>query len=171
MQAVYGTEASLQITGGDGTGQPRSQTITVKIPAGVKDGQRIRVRGKGQPGPGGPGDLYIICRVASHPYYRREGNDLYVDVPISLSEAALGAKIDVPTIDGMLTLTIPPGTPSGRRLRLRDKGVKGADGKSRGDQYVVIKIVPPEELSDEQRKAMEAFAEHDISPRAEAPWT
>lgn len=170
MQAIYGTEAALQITGGDGAGGQRNQTITVKIPPGVKDAQRIRVRGKGQPGPGGPGDLYIVCRIAKHPYYRREGNDLYVDVPISISEAALGAKIDVPTIDGMTTVTVPPGTPSGRRLRLREKGVKAADGKSRGDQYVAIKIVPPEKLSDEQRQALKAFADKDVDPRAEAPW-
>jgi curved DNA-binding protein len=167
MQALYGTQASLQITGGDG-----SQTITVKIPPGVKDGQRIRVRGKGGEGPGGAGDLYIVCQIRPHPYYRREGNDLYVDVPISVTEATLGGKIDVPTIDGMTTVTIPPGTPSGRKLRLREKGVQPADkSKSRGDQYVVVKIVPPTELSDKASELMQQFADvTDNDPRAEAPW-
>jgi DnaJ-class molecular chaperone len=171
MQAIYGTEAALQITDGD-TRAESSETITVKIPPGVKDGQRIRVRGKGGQGPGGAGDLYIVCRVRRHPFYRREESDLYVDVPISVVEATLGAKIDVPTIDGMTTVTIPAGTPSGRRLRLRDKGVRPAEkGKPRGDQYVVIKIVPPETLSEKGRELLRQFADVEAwNPRADAPW-
>ncbi|NBB95707.1 MAG: DnaJ domain-containing protein [Planctomycetes bacterium] len=167
MQALYGTQASLQITGGDG-----SQTITVKIPPGVKDDQRIRVRGKGGQGPGGAGDLYIVCKIRPHPYYRREGNDLYVDVPISVAEATLGGKIDVPTIDGMTTVTIPAGTPSGRKLRLREKGVRAADkAEPRGDQYVVVKIVPPTELSEKGKELMQQFAATtEDDPRAGAPW-
>src|SRR5690606_34823276 len=105
-----------------------AEQLTVKIPPGVSDGQRIRVRGKGYPGGPGvpPGDLYIICRVAPHPYFRRIGNDIYLDLPLSITEAALGTKVQIPTIEGRTVLTVPPGTPSGARLRLKGKGVKPA---------------------------------------------
>jgi len=125
----------------------RSEPLEVRVKAGTRDGQRIRIAGKGNAGPNGgpPGDLYIIIRIGEHPVFRRDGDDIYVVVPVAAWEAALGAKIEVPTIDGRSQLRIPPGTQSGQKLRLRDKGVPSAtkDG-ARGDQIVEVKIAVPE---------------------------
>ncbi len=163
LQAIRGTELTLKVD---------SQNISVKIPAGVKDGQKIRLRGKGHPGPGGSGDLLIECKIRKHLYFCRDGNDISVEVPISITEAALGAKVDVPTIDGTTTVKIPAGVASGRRLRLKEKGVLPAGkDKTRGDQYVTIKIAPPEKLSKEARELLEKFdKKNHYDPRAEAPW-
>ena len=167
MQAVWGATTSLRIQQAGGSGE----TISVKIPPGVRDGSKIRVAGKGGEGPGGRGDLYIIVHVSEHPYFRRVGNDIYVEVPVSIAEAALGAKVDVPTIDGMTTVTIPPGTSSARRLRLREKGVKGPGGQARGDQYVEIKIVPPPKLSAGGQELLRKLQAADpFDPREHAPW-
>lgn len=125
----------------------RTEPLEVRVKPGTRDGQRIRIAGKGNAGPkGGPaGDLYIIIRIGEHPVFRRDGDDIYVNVPVTAWEAALGAKIEVPTIDGRSQLRVPPGTQSGQKLRLRDKGVPSAtkDDK-RGDEIVEIKIVVPE---------------------------
>ncbi len=121
--------------------------LEVRIKPGTRDGQRIRLAGKGNAGMHGgpPGDLYIIIRTGEHPIFRREGDDIYVTVPISAIEAALGAKIEVPTIDGRSQLKVPPGTQSGQKLRLREKGVPSARREDmRGDQIVEVKIVVPE---------------------------
>jgi len=167
MQAVRGTTTSLRMQSSDG----HSETINVRIPPGVKEGSRVRVRGKGNPGPGGAGDLYIITHIGEHPYFRRDGNDISVDVPISITEAALGAKVDVPTLEGeTMTVTIPPGTASGQKLRLRGKGITPPSGTA-GDQYVVVKIVPPKPLSAHGRKLLEEFAKAEpYDPRKDAPW-
>jgi len=166
LQAARGTTASVRIQRAKGT-----ETIDVKIPPGVREGSKVRVRGKGQEGPGGPGDLYIITHVHPHPYFRTEGDDVYVDVPISITEAALGAKVDVPTIDGMTTVTIPPGSSSMRRLRLRGQGIPAANGRSRGDQYVVVRIVVPPSLSEKGSRLLKELAEAErFDPRADAPW-
>jgi len=126
---------------------PRTEPLEVRVKAGTRDGQRIRIAGKGNAGPnGGPaGDLYIILRIGEHPVFRRDGDDIQVTVPVAAWEAALGAKIEVPTIDGRSQLRIPPGTESGQKLRLREKGVPSAtrDGV-RGDQIVEVKITVPE---------------------------
>lgn len=164
-QAVHGTRLELALSTGG--------TLSVKIPPGVSDGQRIRLRGKGQPGgPGAqPGDLYVVCKVQAHPYYRRIGNDIYLDMPLTVSEATLGAKIEVPTLEGKTVMTVPPGTPSGAKLRLRGKGVKPTGNKPNGDQYIVVQIVPPKSLSDEQRKLMEQWRDTEKdSPRNQKPW-
>ena len=145
LQAVRGVTAPIHIRAGSAT--DKDETINVKIPPGVGDGQKIRVRGRGQTGPGGRGDLYILVHVTKHPYFTRDGRDIYIELPISIAEAALGAKVTVPTIDGMTTVTIPPGTGSARRLRLKGKGV-GSAGDDRGDQYVVIRIVAPPDEED-----------------------
>ena len=170
MEAVFGTTTSVRIRRGEGH-RTTSETIDVKIPPGVRDGARIRVRGKGGEGPGGSGDLYIVTKVRPHAYFRREGDDVYVDLPVSITEAALGAKIDVPTIDGLTTVTVPAGTGGARRLRLKGKGIRGKDGSPRGDQYVVVRVVPPHELSDEGRELLERFQEAEpYDPRDNAPW-
>ena len=175
IQAIYGTSTTLRLQSTDHDGQTETQTISVKIPPAVRDGQKIRLRDKGQPGPGGAGDLLIVCHVRPHAYFRRDDNDITVDVPIGIVEATLGGKVDVPTIDGTTTMKIPPGTPSGRKLRLRGKGIAPADKKkSPGDQYVVIKITPPAKLSREAKDLLKKFAkiqaDHGYDPRAKAPW-
>ena len=138
-----------------------SRTIQARIPAGVKDGQRIRLRGKGAPGErGGPhGDLYVNVHVAPHPVFGRKGDDLTIDVPVSFAEAALGAEIKVPTLGGApVTVKLPPGTPNGRVFRVRGKGAPRKDG-SRGNLLVKVDVQVPAHLSDEARKAVQAFAE------------
>lgn len=169
-QAINGTTISLRLSGGK-NGRP--ETLDVKVPPGVTDGQRIRVRGRGQAGSSGAesGDLYLTCSVQPHPYFTRQGNDLYVDVPITVMEAALGAKIDVPTLDGFATVTIPPGTNSGAKLRLRGRGVPAHGSASEGDQYVVIQIVAPKPLTDEARTLFQDLAKLDKSnPRSRLGW-
>jgi molecular chaperone DnaJ len=125
----------------------RTEPLEVRVKPGTRDGQRIRIAGKGNAGPNGgtPGDLYIIIRIGEHPVFRREADDIYVTVPVAAWEAALGARIEVPTIDGRSQLRVPPGTQSGQKLRLREKGVPSATRDShRGDEIVEIKIVVPE---------------------------
>ncbi len=143
-----------RITLGDGS------RVDVKIPPGVDDGTRIRVAGKGQPGAnGGPrGDLFVRVRMAAHPYFRRQGRDIYLDLPLSITEAALGTSVRIPTLDGDTQLKVPAGVASGAKLRLRGKGLPAAKGGARGDQLVVIKIVPPKRLPEAARKHLEEFA-------------
>src|SRR5438552_18313903 len=130
--------------GGEGRVR-RTETIDVRIPAGVASGGRVRVPGKGNAGTmGAPaGDLYLIVEVRPHPFFERRGNDLYTRVPVTVSEATLGARVEVPTIDGRSIVRIPPATNSGSTLRLREKGVPSARNGARGDQYVEIQVVVP----------------------------
>jgi molecular chaperone DnaJ len=145
--------------GGSGHTSTRSQ-IKVKIPAGVKDGTRIRLKGKGQAGlRGGPaGDLQVVTRVAPSRLYTRKGDDLTVTVPVTFAEAALGAQVEVPTLDGRVKLTVPPGSADGRSLRIAGKGAPRLKGGGRGDLIAKLRVEVPRELSDEQRKALEEFA-------------
>jgi len=166
LQAARGATINLRLSGEGGP-----ETLTVKIPPGVREGSKVRVKGKGQAGPAGPGDLYIITHVRPHPYFRREGRDIYVDLPISIAEASLGAKVDVPTLDGMMTVTIPPGTASSQRLRLRGKGVGAPGSDRRGDQYVVVRIVPPKTLSERGKELLGEFQSvENYDPRRDVPW-
>jgi molecular chaperone DnaJ len=130
---------------GEGTVE-RTEPLEVRIKPGTRDGQRIRLAGKGNAGgrSGQAGDLYVIIRTGDHPVFHREGDDIHLTVPVSASEAALGSKIEVPTIDGRTLLKIPPGTQSGQKLRLREKGVPSAtqDGR-RGDEIVEVKVSVP----------------------------
>jgi len=172
-QAVHGVSTSLTVERPAGDGSARPERLEVRIPPGVRDGQRLRLRGRGSPGMGGgpAGDLYLAIQVGPHPYFRREGQDIYIDVPINVSEAALGATIDVPTIHGRTAVRIPPGAASGTKLRLRGQGAGDAQGVGRGDQYCVIKIVPPRKLSDEQRRAFEQLKGLESeNPRADVQW-
>ncbi|MFO0838441.1 MAG: DnaJ C-terminal domain-containing protein [Phycisphaerae bacterium] len=141
--AIRGTRREVLLDSGVG----RSERIEFRVPAGIRDGQRVRVRGKGNPGPRGRGDLLIRVRVRPHPHFRREGLDLAIDVPIGLTEAALGTKVDVITLDETARVTIPPGTSSGSRLRLRGKGVRDPRSGEVGDLYAIVKIVVPRDLS------------------------
>ncbi len=155
-----------------GSGRAQSsRTMQVRIPAGVNDGQRIRLRGKGASGErGGPdGDLYVTVHVASHPVFGRRGDDLTVTVPVAFDEAALGATIKVPTLGGApVTLKIPPGTPNGRTFRARGKGAPRKDG-SRADLLVTVEVQVPPTLDDSQANAVQALrdARGDHDPRAE----
>ena len=149
----------------------RSGPLEVRIKAGTRDGQRIRLAGKGNAGTrgAGPGDLYIIVRTGEHPVFRREGDDIHISVPITPTEAALGAKIDVPTIDGRTQMRIPPGTQSGQKLRLREKGVPSAtrDGV-RGDEIVEAKIVVPAVQDERSKELLRELAKlNPQDPRAE----
>lgn len=149
---------------------PSSRTINVKVPAGVKDGQRIKIKGKGAKGDAGApaGDLYLVVHVEPHPLFGRKGDDLTITVPVAFDEAALGAQISVPTLDGPpVRLKIPAGTPSGRTFRARGKGSVRKDG-TRGDLLVTVEVQVPEQLTDEQRAAVEALraARGSEDPRA-----
>src|SRR6266446_4863192 len=141
--------------GGEGRVR-RTETIDVRIPAGVASGGRVRVPGKGNAGTmGAPaGDLYLIVEVRPHPFFERRGNDLYTRVPVTVSEATLGAKVEVPTIDGRSIVRIPPGTNSGSTLRLREKGVPSARNGARGDQYVEIQVIVPKPTDERVRNIM-----------------
>jgi molecular chaperone DnaJ len=132
--------------------------VTVRIPAGVSDGERIRVAGRGNAGlrGGEAGDLYITVQVAPHPRYRREGDDLFISVPIAIHEAALGARIDVPTPDGGAKVRVPPGTQSGQRFHLRGRGVATRDGR-RGDLVVEVKLVLPRLLDERSKELLREF--------------
>jgi molecular chaperone DnaJ len=141
--------------GGEGRVR-RTETIEVRIPAGVANGGRVRVPGKGNAGTmGAPaGDLYLRVVVRPHPFFERRGNDLYTKVPVTVSEATLGAKIEVPTMDGRSLVKIPPGTNSGSTLRLREKGVPSARNGARGDQYVEVQVIVPKRTDERVRNLM-----------------
>jgi len=143
------------------------RTLNVTIPAGTADNERIRLKGKGEPGSDGApsGDLYLRVRLVPHPVFDVEGHDLLVTVPVAPWEAALGAKLQVPTLSGRISLTLPAGSQTGRRLRVKGKGLAGK--KTQGDLYAIIKIVMPERISDRDRELWRALAEQsDFDPRA-----
>jgi DnaJ-class molecular chaperone len=156
--------------GGAGTTE-RDERIKVKIPAGARNGSTIRVARKGAEGvgPGRSGDLVIRLRTIPHPYFRREGSDIHIDVPVTYSEAVKGAKISVPTIDGQVTVSVPAGSSSGRKLRLRGRGVPVPGTSSRGDQYVVLQVMVPKEQSREFLSLVEQLAEFE-DPNLRGGW-
>ncbi|MBI2485697.1 MAG: DnaJ domain-containing protein [Deltaproteobacteria bacterium] len=157
--AIKGGVRDIKITREMGGGKISTETISVKIPVGVDDGSRIRIPGKGEAGGRGTsGDLYLRVKVKPHPIFKRNQDDIYLEVPITFYEAALGAQINVPTIDGTATVTIPPGIQNGTKLRLKGKGVPNIKNKERGDEYVVIKIVMPDHVSENAKKRFEELA-------------
>ncbi|GLF95902.1 molecular chaperone DnaJ [Streptomyces yaizuensis] len=155
-----------------GSGRARSsRTMQVRIPAGVSDGQRIRLRGKGAPGErgGSAGDLYVVVHVGDHPVFGRKGDNLTVTVPVSFTEAVLGGEVKVPTLGGPpVTLKLPPGTPNGRTMRARGKGAVRKDG-TRGDLLVTVEVAVPQDLSEKAKEALETYREAtaEEDPRAE----
>jgi len=154
LQAIRGTDVKTTISRSTGT-----ESLTVKIPPGVRTGSRVRVAGKGESGFNGgpPGDLFIETSVRSHPYFRRDDFDIYIDVPITLKEALLGAEIEVPTVDGHTKIKIPAGTQGGQKLRIRGKGVASARGE-RGNQYVTVNIAVPKNIDERSRELIEEFS-------------
>ena len=152
-ESVFGTNLDLRLTS-DG-GAPTN--ITVRVPAGVKNGGKIRIRGKGAQGEAGPGDLFIHLNVKPHPIFTHKGENLLIGLPVTFSEAALGADIKVPTLSGEeVTVRLAPGTSNGRVLRIKGHGVKGANGV--GDLLVSVEVEVPQRLSSKAQKALEEFA-------------
>jgi DnaJ-class molecular chaperone len=166
--AVMGGEVNLRIR----RNGSKAETLAVKIPAGIEDGKTIRLRGQGEPSSNGgpPGDLLVTVRVATHPSFRRDGLDLIVEVRVTLAEAALGAKVDVPTPHGEIALKVPPGTTSGTRLRAKGQGIHKSDGWV-GDLYAEILIDIPRKIDDESAeliRKLDSRLRH--NPRADLAW-
>ena len=145
--------------------------MTVKIPAGIHSGEVLRLKGQGATVTGGsPGDLMVTVEISPHPWFRREGDNVLIEVPVTPAESVLGARIEVPTLDeGSVVLTVPPGTSSGAKLRLKAKGIHNQKTGLRGDQLVEVRIVVPDEVSDEQQALYERLADSEadngVSPR------
>ena len=145
--------------GGEGTVKKRRK-ITVTIPAGIDDGQVVNLRGQGAAGRnGGPsGDLLVGVTVKPHPFFQREGNSVFFEQPVSFAQAALGAELEIPTIDGKVKWNLPEGTQPGATFRLRGKGIPDVHGRGRGDQYVTVKVTVPTAMTAEQKEALRSFA-------------
>jgi DnaJ-class molecular chaperone len=157
---VFGASQKLTLPDGD--------RIEVKIPAGITDGQTIRLRGKGAPGygEGPPGDALVTVSVAKHPVFERQGDDIHITLPITIDEAILGGKVPAPTIDGGVNVNVPAGTSSGKTLRLRGKGVKKRGSSARGDQLIELTIATPDKIDDELKQFMETWRQkHRYDPR------
>ncbi|HMP80333.1 MAG TPA: J domain-containing protein [Pirellulaceae bacterium] len=151
--AVLGGEYRLQLNR-DG----RTESISVKIPVGIEDGKRIRLKGQGGKGARGErGDLFIRVRIADHPCFQREGSNLRVRVPITIFEAWLGAKVEIPTPHGQVTVTVPPGSSSGKVLRLKGMGIRSSTQSQPGDLFVTLEVVVPEPETNPQREQIEAL--------------
>jgi DnaJ-class molecular chaperone len=161
LEAVNGAKRRITL--------PSGKALDVNIPAGIADGKTIRLKGQGGAGGGGgpAGDVLIEVKVAAHPVFRREGRDIHVDLAISLHEAVLGAKVEVPTIDGSVALNIPKGSNTGAVLRLRGKGVPAGKNEAAGDQYVTLKIMLPKAADTELENLVRAWsAKHPYNPRS-----
>ena len=170
MEAAHGVTTTVHLSTDVPTAggiERKTREVKVRIPPGVDDGQRIRLRGKGGPGRGGgePGDLYVVVDVQPHEMFGRSGKDLTLTVPITFPEAALGANVKVPTLDdSSVTLKVPPGTKSGKTFRVKGRGIETA--KATGDLLVTVEVVVPQKLTKKEREAIEALAEvTDWSPR------
>ena len=150
---------------------PKTETVKVRIPAGVDTGSRVRIPGKGEGGRMGapPGDLFIITNVGRHKYFTRKGDNIYVTVPVTVPEAALGARIEVPTVEGKAQLRIPPGTQSGQKFRLRERGAPSLrNAQARGDQFVEVQITLPKVISEETKELLRRFSQlNEQNPRVE----
>jgi len=163
LEAALGAKKRLTL--------PDGRTLDVNIPPGTHDRQMLRLKGQGQPGIGGgpQGDAYIEIHVAQHAHFRRKDSDVHLDLPVTLQEAVLGGKIDVPTIDGPVSMTIPAGANSGTTLRLRGKGIPGGSAGPRGDQYVHLTVVLPDDADGKLKDAIKDWAAtHDYDVRRKA---
>jgi DnaJ-class molecular chaperone len=164
--AILGGEVPLRLVRPDGT----IENLVVKVPIGIDDGKKIRLRGKGEVGGGGAGDLLVTVRVESHPYFHRRGDNLYVKLPITLGEAAEGTKIDVPTPQGTVSLRVPPGATSGTKLRIKGHGV-APPGKEPGDLFADVQVVLPQKYADDELEFARRFdARHGLKPRSDLRW-
>lgn len=167
-EAIHGAVRDVVLSGGPG--QPEER-IRFRVPPGVSEGQRVRIRGKGQEGPGGRGDLMIRCHIRPHPYFQREGLDILLEAPLTFAEATLGASVEVPTLGGVTAVKIPPGTSSGTKLRLRDRGVRDERAGQTGDMYVIVRIVAPKDLSAHVKELVQKLdQELNHRPRENLGW-
>ena len=167
LVAARGGTESIRVSTPEGA----SEQIDVRIPAGIKDGATLRVRGKGSSGHhgGASGDILFKIRVQPHPWFRRDGLDLIMDVPITISEAALGVTLQLPLLTGSVSLRVPPGTGSGKKLRASGKGITDQGGTS-GDFLAVLSVVAPNQLSEEDAQHLEQLGSRLPDPRADLPW-
>jgi curved DNA-binding protein len=163
LEAARGTTKQISVARPDANGQPQLERVSVRIPPGVDEGGRIRLPGKGAEGSGGgpPGDLYARIRIRPHAWFRRDGRDVLLDLPVTIAEATLGAKIDIPTLEGTATVTVPPGSDSGRRLRLRGKGIATPSSSARGDLYATVQVRVPVGLDDDAAATLRSLARFD----------
>jgi DnaJ-class molecular chaperone len=168
LTAVQGGVTDLEIE----RENHQREKLAVKIPPGIESGARLRLKGRGEPGEKGAphGDLTVLVDVESHPFFTRDGQNLTVEVPVAVSEAILGAKVDVPTLNGLKSLTIPPGSSSGLKLRLRGQGLPASGGKPEGDLFLVLKVVVPKSLDDVSRRLMTEFAERNPQEPRKGLW-
>jgi molecular chaperone DnaJ len=163
-ESIYGTELNLRLSPNGST----PANITTRVPAGIKDGAKIKIKGRGAPGAAGPGDLYVLIHVTPHPIFSRKDENIHLTLPITFGEATLGADISVPTLDGdEVTVRIAPGTPSGRTLRVKGRGVK--KGLNAGDLMITLDVAIPQRVDGAAKKAIEDFAQatNDFDPRKE----
>ena len=171
MTAALGGSEQLRL--GSSADGGETQTITVRIPPGIESGAKLRVRGKGQPSHSGgsPGDVILTVQLGQHPYFRRESLDVLIDVPVTIVEAVSGVSVRVPLLQGSVQIKVPPGVSSGRRLRVRGKGITDNKGKA-GDFYAVIQIAAPARtaLSEKAQRALDQVASELQNPRDSAPW-
>ena len=139
----------------------QEKKLSVRIPAGIATGQRLRLSGEGEAGPGGgpSGDLYVVIHVQEHPFFQRDGNDLYCEIPLNFTTLALGGEIQIPTLDGKEPFTIPAGTQTGSTFRIRGQGMPDVSGRGRGDLLMTVKVSTPKKLNKEQKKLLEQLAE------------
>lgn len=162
VDAIHGTTLEVAIPREVVRNGRRARTqerVKVRIPAGIDDGERIRIPGKGNEGSGGhPGDAYVSIHVEPHPLFRRDGDDLVVEVPIGIVKPTLGGDVEVPTLDGRATIKLPPGTRSGQRFRLKGRGVPAHAGRPAGDLYAVVQIVTPRDLDARSKELLEELA-------------
>jgi DnaJ-class molecular chaperone len=167
LTAVRGGETSIDLER-DG----RRESLLVKIPPGIESGAKLRLRGQGEPGEKGApsGDLTIVVDVEPHRYFTRDGRNLTVEVPVTIPEAVLGARVEVPSLDGLKALTIPPGSSSGMKLRLRGQGLPASGGKPVGDLFVILKVVGPKNPDEESRDLIRRFGERNPMQPREGLW-
>jgi len=167
LTAVRGGETAIEVNR-----EHKRESLVVKIPPGIESGAKLRLRGQGEAGEKGvpAGDLTIQVTVEPHPDFTRDGRDLRVEVPVTVSEAVLGAKVEVPTPEGLKSLTVPPGSSTGQKLRLRGQGVPASGGKPEGDLFVVLKVVVPKTVDDESRRLIREFGERNPLRPREALW-
>ena len=162
--SIYGTELDLMLAPQGG----KANSVTTRIPGGINDGAKIKLKGRGGKGPAGPGDLFVTVNVVKHPVFSRNESNLLMTLPVTFTEAALGADIKVPTLDGdEVTVRIAPGTPNGRTLRIKSRGVQTARGT--GDLLITIEIQVPQRVDGKAKEALEAFAKatEEFNPRAD----
>jgi curved DNA-binding protein len=171
LEAAKGATKQISVTRPGSDGRPRIERVTVRIPAGVDDGGRIRVPGKGGEGQGGgpAGDLYARIRIRPHPYFKRDGSSLLLDLPVTIAEATLGARIEIPTLEGRAIVTVPAGCDSGRRLRLRAKGIADPKTGTRGDLYATVQIRVPAGVDADAKELLKKLSAYD-PPQIRKEW-